>query len=125
MMRWVDGALVALMVIAAGITFWIKHDTRRIADEIASLERRAEAHRAAIELAKADWSLLSQPDRLQELVDAHDGELALRTATPDQFVRLDQLGAELDRLAPGSVEDAIAAIVGADGVDTTATGSIR
>ena len=30
MIRWFDAALITMMVIAASITFWIKHDTRRV-----------------------------------------------------------------------------------------------
>lgn len=124
MIRWFDALLVALMVGAAMTTFSIKHDARRVADEIAALERRAEVERAAIELQEADWSLLSQPDRLQELVAAHEGDLALRPIEAEQFVRLDRLGEELDALAPESVEDAIAELVGG-GTDGTVTGSVR
>lgn len=124
MMRWIDATLVALVVFAAGITFWVKYDALRAADEVAALERRLEVERAALELQNADWSLLSQPDRLQELLEAHEDELALRVPTSDQFVRLDRLGAELDVLAPASVEDAIAEL-SADGLDETVTGSVR
>ena len=127
MMRWFDAALIALMVFAGAVTFWIKHDARRAAEEVAALERRIEMERAAIELQRADWSLLSQPDRLQELADAHAGELGLRTPSSEQFVRIDRLGVELDSLAPASVEDAIDELLAEapNGVDDTATGSVR
>ena len=127
MMRWFDAALVAMMVFAAAVTFWIKHDARRAASEVAALERRIEVERAAIELQNADWSLLSQPDRLQALAEAHENQLGLRTPGSDQFVRLDRLGRELDDLAPASVEDAIAELATeapAD-VDGTVTGAIE
>ena len=123
MIRWFDAALVVMLIVAATITFTVKYDARRIAGEIAALERRAEVERAAIELQEADWSLLSQPDRLQELVEAHEGELALRPVGADQFVRLDQLEGTLDGLAPTSVEDAIAALA-AEGIDPVSTGAI-
>lgn len=127
MMRWFDAALIALMVFAAGVTFWVKYDARRAAQEVAALERRIELERAAIELQNADWSLLSQPERLQVLVEAHEGDLALRTPTPDQFIRLDRLGGELDALAPASVEDAIAELAaeGPAGTDATVTGAVE
>ena len=124
MIRWFDALLVAVLIAAATATFVVKHDARQIASEIAALERRAEVERAAIELQEADWSLLSQPDRLQELVEAHEGELALRPVEADQFVRIDRLGATLDELAPASIEDAIATL-GADGVDDVQTGAIE
>ena len=127
MMRWFDAALIAMVVFAGAVTFWIKHDARRAADEVAALERRIEVERAAIELHNADWSLLSQPERLQALAEAHRGELGLGTPRPDQFVRLDRLGEELDAIAPASVEDAIAELsAGADAdVDRTVTGAVE
>ena len=128
MIRWFDALLLTVIVAAATITFTVKHDARRIADEVASLERRAELQRAAIELQEADWSLLSQPDRLQELVEAHEGDLALRPVRSDQFVRIDRLGRTLDALAPESVEDAIAALAGdvaTDGIDPVSTGAVE
>lgn len=128
MIRWFDAALIGAMVFAAMATFIVKYDAHRVADEIAALERRAEVERAAIELQEADWSLLSQPDRLQELVEAHEEALELRPVEADQFVRLDRLGAELDGLAPESIEDAIAALSAgedADGIDDVLTGATQ
>lgn len=128
MIRWFDAALISAMVFAAMATFIVKYDAHRVADEIAALERRAEVERAAIELQEADWSLLSQPDRLQELVEAHEEALELRPVEADQFVRLDRLGAELDGLAPESIEDAIAALSAgedADGIDDVLTGATQ
>ena len=123
MIRWFDAMLIALMVGAATTTFWIKYDAREVRAEIAALERRVATELSAIELNAADWSLLSQPDRLQELVEAHEAELGLRVTAADQFVSLSRLSAELDALAPASVEDALAGLL--DGIDTTATGSVR
>ena len=124
MIRWFDALLVAIMVVAAAATFTVKYDAHRVAEEIAALERRAEMQRAAIELQEADWSLLSQPDRLQELIEAHEGELALRPSEADQFVRLDKLSEELDTLAPESIEDAIAELA-ASNLDEVTTGAIE
>ena len=124
MIRWFDALLVATLIAAATVTFVIKHDARRVAAEIEALERRAEVERAAIELQEADWSLLSQPDRLQELIEAHEGELALRPVTAEQFVRIDRLEVTLDELSPGSIEDAIAALA-AGGIDDVQTGAVE
>ena len=124
MIRWFDALLICAVVASAMATFMVKHDARRVADEIAALERRAEVERAAIELQEADWSLLSQPDRLQELVEAHEGELALRPAEAEQFVRIDQLGETLDGLSPESIEDALASLADG-GVDPVSTGAVE
>ena len=130
MIRWFDALLVCAVVASAMATFMVKHDARRVADEIAALERRAEVERAAIELQEADWSLLSQPDRLQELVEAHEGELALRPVRAEQFVRIDRLDETLDALSPTSVEDALAALSAggdgaSDGIDDVRTGAVE
>ena len=123
MIRWFEASLVAVMVTAATGTFWVKHDARGLRSEIAALDRRIAAEESAIELQRTGWSLLSQPDRLQTLVETHQGDLGLRPTEPSQFVSLAGIGAELDAAAPVSVEDAIASAL--DGIDLTATGSVR
>lgn len=122
MIRWLDATLVMLMVASASITFWIKYDSRRIGEEVRLLERREAAELSAIELHRADWSLLSQPVRVQALVETHSEALGLRVTEGDQFVEAAALAATLDELAPESIEDAIAgAIVDAD----LLTGSVQ
>ena len=123
MIRWFDTALVAVMVATATTTFWIKYDSRKLGSEIAALERRIASETSGLELYAADWSLLSQPDRLQALVAAHAEALGLRPTEPSQFVAAEEAAAVLDALAPTSIEDAIAGIVSE--VDETATGSVR
>ena len=127
MIRWLEIGCVGAMVMAAAGTFWVKNDTRGITAEVAALERRAATEMSAIELHEADWSLLSQPDRLQELVGAHADALGLRPAEATQFVKLDELGATLDALAPASIEDALAGIIDGEavGTDDVVTGSVR
>ena len=121
MIRWFDAALVMMIVMAASITFWIKHDSRRIAAEIEALERRVAGERTAIELQRAEWSLLTQPDRLQALTEAHGEQLGLEPIDADQFVTLEELEAVLDDVAPSSIE----AVLGVEETDDTATGSVR
>lgn len=122
MIRWFDAALVTAMVATATTTFWVKYDTRGIVEEIRQLERREAAERSAIELFRTDWSLLSQPNRVHALAEAHREELGLRVTEGDQFVSLDGLGAVLDDLAPESIEDAIAGALVDAGIET---GAIR
>ena len=122
MIRWLDAALVGLMACSASVTFWIKYDTRRLSEEVRVLERREAAEQSAIELQRADWSLLSQPVRVQALVEAHSEALGLRVTEGDQFVAAEKIGDVLDELVPESIEDAIAgAMIDAD----IATGSVR
>ena len=125
MIRWFDAALVGMMVATASVTFWIKHDSRRIASEIAALERQIGAEQTTMELQNAEWSLLTQPDRLQVLVEEHGEDLGLRPAEAEQFVTLKELEAVLDDAAPVSIEDAIAGQIGGDDLDALLTGAIE
>ena len=121
MIRWFDVALVGMMVATAATTFWIKHDARRVSAEIASLDRRIASERTSIELLGAEWELVTQPDRLQSILDVHKDALQLERIDPDQFVTLEELENLLDEAEPNSIEDAIAGLDGADPVTTGAT----
>ena len=107
MIRWFEATLICLMVAGATATYWIKHDSRNLASEIRVLEQRIHAEQTAIELKKAEWGLLTQPERLAQLTELHGQDLKLDLVTPEQFQTLDQLDALLDQVAPNSIEDAL------------------
>ena len=71
---------------------------------------------------KADWSLLTQPARLQRLVEAYSGELGLVPLEPTQIGTL----AELPQ-RPLDIETLIGEDVGAmaSARDAATTGSVR
>ena len=120
MIRVYDAVLVGAVIAAASATFWVKYDTRAIASETRSLEKRIAEEESAISLGEAEWSVLTQPDRVQTLVKVHEETLGLRPIEPDQLVTVETLNAELDAVAAASVEAALEGILGTDEVMTGA-----
>ena len=120
MIRIIDAALIACVVASASATFWVKYDTRAVAAENRKIEKRIAEVEGAIALGKAEWSVLTQPDRLQKLVGIHADTLDLRAIDPSQLSTVAGLRDELDAVAAASVE---AALAGLDGIDEIATGA--
>ncbi len=91
MFRTTDIILVTAMVSAAAFTYKIKHDTDKMRAQIAQIERKISIEKDSMNLLKADWSLLTQPSRLQKLVESYGDELQLQTVTAEQVADFDEL----------------------------------
>jgi hypothetical protein len=87
--------------------------------QISAVINQTQAARARIGLLRAEWALLNEPGRLQEMADKY---LALKPMAPTQFVQLADLPAHLpppetaaevadDAAAAQAQDDADAAIV--------------
>jgi hypothetical protein len=86
-----------------------KHRTAMLDREISGVIRQTEAARARTGLLRAEWALLNEPGRLQDMADKY---LALKPMAPTQFVQLSDLAGRLP--APESA-DVAAADTGDDG----------
>lgn len=93
MFRTSDIVLIAIMVSAAAFTYKTKHEAETRRDEVRKIETRIKLEQDTITLLKADWSLLTQPSRLQKLTEIYRDELVLRPVEAHQIVGLDQLPA--------------------------------
>jgi hypothetical protein len=86
MIRTTDIALFTLMIAAAAGTYQIKAEANGKQNEIRRIERQIAVEEDTIDLLEADWSMLTQPERLQKLVEKHAGELALQPIEARQVV---------------------------------------
>jgi hypothetical protein len=86
MIRTMDMALFTLMIAAAAGTYKIKAEADLKQAEIRRIEKQIAYEEDTIDLLQADWSLLTQPDRLQKLAEKHAGELALEPIEARQVV---------------------------------------
>jgi hypothetical protein len=86
MIRTTDIALFTLMIAAAAGTYKIKAEANGKQNEIRRIERQIAFEEDTIDLLEADWSMLTQPERLQKLVEKHAGELALQPIEARQVV---------------------------------------
>ncbi len=127
MLRTFDIILIGLMILAAAVTYKIKHDAEKQMTQVTRLQRMITDERDTIDLLKADWSLLTQPNRLQKLVETFQVQLDLQQVEAQQIVSLD----ELPQPKPASLDlDDVANIIteanAGDTIkpDTTVTGSV-
>ena len=122
MFRTTDIVLIAVMVSAAAFTYKTKHDAERKLAELNQVRSDIKYERETIDVLQADWSLLTQPSRLQQLSEIYQAELELKPVEAHQIVELGDLPA-----APLRIEDILAeqpdGFAGnIDGVDKTTTG---
>ncbi len=122
MFRTSDMVLIAVMVSAAAFTYQTKHEAESWLSEVSRLEREIRFEEDTIDLLKADWSLLTQPSRLQRLTEIYHGQLALEPVGAQQIVGLDELPER-----PLTIEDLSSERLGgmAEGAkDNTVTGGV-
>ncbi len=91
MTRYLNAAFVLIVLIAAATVFDMKHDAEQSAERVASLQRQIAQEREQIQLLRAEWSLLNQPDRLQRLVERYNAYLQLEPLTVDQITQIQDL----------------------------------
>ncbi|WP_420410365.1 cell division protein FtsL [Hoeflea sp.] len=91
MLRTLDLVLVGAMITAATITYQIKHNAEEKLAEVRELEAAIKLQEETIDLLEADWSLLTQPSRLQRLSEAFEEELKLKPIEPEQMAAPDEL----------------------------------
>jgi hypothetical protein len=91
MSRIVNAALVTAMIVAAVVTYNMKHQAELAADRVARLQSEVAAQKQAIALLKAEWSLFTQPGRLQTVVERYDDHFQLRPFSPDQLASVEEI----------------------------------
>ncbi len=85
MLRSLDFVLIGLMTAAAVVTYTIKHRADDKLHEVRRLEAEIRMESGTIDLLRADWALLTQPNRLERLITAYQSELQLSPTAPTQL----------------------------------------
>lgn len=111
MIRVLQVVSVAAAAAAAIFVFQIKYRAEAVAERAAELQRKVDQEAEAVSLLRAEWSLLNQPTRVQELVARHQEALRLQPLDPRQIVRFEQLPPRPAGPAPDD-EAALSAILG-------------
>lgn len=91
MFRTTDMVLIAVMLSAAAFTYKTKDDAENQLKSVKKIQADIRYEEDTIDLLKADWSLLTQPSRLQILSEAYQSELQLQLVDARQIVGLDAL----------------------------------
>lgn len=91
MIRLINFLLIALMLVGAGVVYDFKYEAEKATAKVAKITRKIDAERDAIATLKAEWSLLNQPKRLQELTEKHHAYLELDPLDPTQIATIDDI----------------------------------
>ena len=89
--RTTDVVLIAAMVAAAAFTYKTKYEAENQLAELNRVERQIRLERDSIDVLKADWSLLTQPARIQRLVENYKEQLALQPVESTQVGSISEL----------------------------------
>ena len=122
MFRTSDIVLFAVMVSAAAFTYKTKHDAEGEYARVRKLEAQIRYEQDTIDVLKADWSLLTQPARLQKLSEIFQTELQLKPVEAHQVAGVDELPAR-----PVEIENFSTKQLGGmaeTGTDKTVTGGV-
>lgn len=125
--RTSDIILVAVMICAAAMTYKVKYEAQKRYQEVRHIERQIEAEKDTIRLLRADWTLMTQPARMQRLVSQYQDQLRLQVIEPRQIVQVTDIPQRLPDAIQTIIEDTndlIAQGLLADGADTMQTGSV-
>jgi hypothetical protein len=100
--------LLTVMIIGAIVTYDMKHKAEKAADRVVQLQSEIVREKEAIQLLRAELSMLLQPARLQAVVDRYPDYFRLEALEPAQYSTIDQI--PLRPLGPTD-EEAIADII--------------
>ncbi len=88
MLRFVNICLVLGLVALAYVIYQAKYEARGLDERIAVLTKEIERERDTLAVARAEWSLLNRPERIERLAEKY---LKLVAAKPQQLVVLDEV----------------------------------
>lgn len=87
----------AVVIVAAGIgAYWMKSKAMEKEERLATIRAQIETEKDRIMVLEADWSYLTNPDRIQRLSKEM---LAFAPVEPERILTLDHL--DEDTLTPG------------------------
>ena len=125
MFRTLDVVMIAVMTAAATVTYSIKHQAENKLETVRKLDAEIKLEEDTIDLLKADWALLTQPNRLNRLARTFETDLKLAPTESTQLAQPNELPmpvAELPALEPEK-DDKIAQKK-KKGTDAIQTGSV-
>lgn len=120
MLRTLDVILIVIMIAAAAVTYRVKQRAEQKEVAIAELRSRIAQEEDSIKLLRAEWSMLTEPSRLQKLVDIYKDQLGLEPLDPRQIVALKDLP-----LRPVQLPAATSGAAPTTPTDKIMTGSVR
>ncbi|OJF97311.1 cell division protein FtsL [Pararhizobium antarcticum] len=125
MLRSFDIVLIVVMTAAATVTYTIKHRAENKLEEVRKLDAEIRLEEDTIDLLRADWALLTQPNRLERLVDVYGKDLQLVPTLSTQLSQPEELPMlKADVPVPDEVAGGDKKKKAAPDTDGMATGSV-
>ena len=112
--------LLTAMIVGAAVTYDMKHKAEVAADKVARLQTEIAREKDALALLRAEWSLLTQPARLQDVVTKYADRFQLQPFSPKQIATIDEIP-----LKPVRVPDPIDQELARAAADQTTTGAVQ
>lgn len=107
--RIINFVLLTVMLVGAVVTYDMKLKAEKAAERVVRLEGAIDEQKDAIQLLRAELSLLVQPGRLQALVEHYANYFDLEDFTASQYATIEEIP-----LKAASTAD----IVDSKGIDT-------
>lgn len=108
LVRLLNLAVVAALVLAAAYVYKIKFESTLQAGQVAKLRADIRRERDAIAALRAEWSQLDSPSRIQGIAQRH---LALKPVAATQFDTFDHLPERPPDIVPPDSSDPIGAMI--------------
>ena len=87
-MRLVSLVFVAVSILLGVVLFQVKYRVSHLEGQLQALEKKILEHRETIKVYQAEWSYLTQPERLQKLTEQF---LPLKPLLHNQVVALEDV----------------------------------
>lgn len=71
MIRLLHLLAIAVLIGSAAFAYSTKYETLYYSETLAKLKTKLQKERESIAIAKAEWAMLTRPDRLQKIADQH------------------------------------------------------
>jgi hypothetical protein len=101
MSRLVNLVLLAVMLVGAVVTFNMKLKAEKAAEQVVRLEKAIEEQKDAIQLLRAELSMLLQPSRLQAVVEHYADHFKLEGFERSQYATVEEIPLKLPGPAGG------------------------
>jgi hypothetical protein len=105
MMRFLHMLAITALIASAAYVYSIKYDTLYYSEEIAKLKIKLRKEHESIAVGRAEWALLTRPDRLQRMADKGVDlqpmlvtQLSRYAELPTRPVKDDEIGRKLESL---------------------------
>jgi hypothetical protein len=83
--------LLLAMIIGAAVTYDMKHKAEMAADKVARLQADIAREKDKLAILRAEWSMLTQPSRLQSVIEKYADHFQLQPFSPKQMASIAEI----------------------------------